>query len=157
MVCPFFRHNEDYCDVGCGYISPHDVKTIVAYCNCRFKECTKYQELVERVALPPAMFPATPRAGRVRPLMRAAEATMAKRTAAPISIAFKSRWPLSYQLRYVTAHYHETYSPSFTEERTMSEHLKNKGWTVVMAGTGINLALGILYAYSMLKGRNNFV
>ncbi len=34
----------------------------------------------------------------------------------------------------------------------MSEHLKNKGWTVVMAGTGINLALGILYAYSMLKG-----
>lgn len=29
---------------------------------------------------------------------------------------------------------------------------KNRGWTVVMAGTGINLALGILYAYSMLKG-----
>ena len=27
-----------------------------------------------------------------------------------------------------------------------------RGWTVVLAGTGINLALGILYAYSMLKG-----
>ncbi|MDT8419025.1 MAG: OFA family MFS transporter [Desulfuromonadales bacterium] len=27
-----------------------------------------------------------------------------------------------------------------------------KAWTVVLAGTGINLALGILYAYSMLKG-----
>lgn len=30
--------------------------------------------------------------------------------------------------------------------------IKNRGWSVVMAGTGINLALGILYAYSMLKG-----
>ncbi|PLX89090.1 MAG: MFS transporter [Desulfuromonas sp.] len=27
-----------------------------------------------------------------------------------------------------------------------------KAWSVVLAGTGINLALGILYAYSMLKG-----
>ncbi|OHB24977.1 MAG: MFS transporter [Desulfuromonadaceae bacterium GWC2_58_13] len=33
-----------------------------------------------------------------------------------------------------------------------SEQVKNKGWSVVVAGTGINLALGILYAYSMLKG-----
>jgi len=29
---------------------------------------------------------------------------------------------------------------------------KNRGWTVVLAGSGINLALGVLYAYSMLKG-----
>lgn len=28
----------------------------------------------------------------------------------------------------------------------------NKGWLVVMAGTGINLALGILYAWSIFKG-----
>ncbi|PLX93643.1 MAG: MFS transporter [Desulfuromonas sp.] len=35
----------------------------------------------------------------------------------------------------------------------MSQETSNvKGWTVVAAGTGINLALGILYAYSMLKG-----
>ncbi|WP_432823512.1 L-lactate MFS transporter [Trichloromonas sp.] len=33
-----------------------------------------------------------------------------------------------------------------------NQQIKNKGWTVVMAGTGINLVLGILYAYSMLKG-----
>ena len=32
------------------------------------------------------------------------------------------------------------------------QEIKNRGWTVVLAGTGINLALGILYAYSMLKG-----
>ncbi len=34
----------------------------------------------------------------------------------------------------------------------MSEEIKNKGWTVASAGTGINLALGILYAWSIFKG-----
>jgi len=35
----------------------------------------------------------------------------------------------------------------------MSQKTSNaRGWTVVLAGTGINLALGVLYAYSMLKG-----
>jgi MFS transporter, OFA family, oxalate/formate antiporter len=34
----------------------------------------------------------------------------------------------------------------------MSETSSNKGWQVVMAGTGINLALGVLYAWSIFKG-----
>jgi MFS family permease len=34
----------------------------------------------------------------------------------------------------------------------MSETIKNKGWHVVYAGTGINLALGVLYAWSIFKG-----
>ncbi|KAF0159771.1 MAG: oxalate/formate antiporter [Syntrophaceae bacterium] len=34
----------------------------------------------------------------------------------------------------------------------MSEGIKNKGWTVASAGTGINLALGILYTWSIFKG-----
>ena len=33
----------------------------------------------------------------------------------------------------------------------MSEAVKNKGWTVTWAGVGINLALGILYAWSIFK------
>jgi len=33
----------------------------------------------------------------------------------------------------------------------MSESIKNKGWTVTFAGLGINLALGILYAWSIFK------
>jgi len=33
----------------------------------------------------------------------------------------------------------------------MSETVKNKGWTVTFAGVGINLALGILYAWSVFK------
>lgn len=31
----------------------------------------------------------------------------------------------------------------------MSKTTSNKGWQVVMAGTGINLALGVLYAWSI--------
>lgn len=33
----------------------------------------------------------------------------------------------------------------------MSEAVKNRGWTVTMAGLGINLALGILYTWSIFK------
>lgn len=151
MVCPYFRQNEDYCDVGCGYISPHDVKTIVAFCNCRFRECAKYQELAERVGSLPEPQVEMPRP-RLAAMAPQASAATAVRKEAPIKIPFKSRWPLSFQLRYVTAHYHEAYISPMTEERKMSEQSSSRGWTVVLAGTGINLALGILYAYSMLKG-----
>jgi len=34
----------------------------------------------------------------------------------------------------------------------MSETVKNRGWQVTMAGLGINLALGVLYAWSIFKG-----
>ena len=34
----------------------------------------------------------------------------------------------------------------------MSDTVKNKGWQVALAGTGINLALGVLYAWSIFKG-----
>ena len=33
----------------------------------------------------------------------------------------------------------------------MSEAVKNKGWVVTLSGTGINLALGILYTWSIFK------
>ena len=34
----------------------------------------------------------------------------------------------------------------------MSDAVKNRGWVVTFAGTGINLALGILYTWSIFKG-----
>jgi OFA family oxalate/formate antiporter-like MFS transporter len=34
----------------------------------------------------------------------------------------------------------------------MSQSIKNKGWVVTFSGTGINLALGILYTWSIFKG-----
>jgi len=47
-ICPFYGKNDDYCDVGCGYISPHDVNMIIRYCSDRYSECPKYQELADR-------------------------------------------------------------------------------------------------------------
>lgn len=34
----------------------------------------------------------------------------------------------------------------------MAKSMNRKGWTVVLAGTGINLALGVLYTWSIFKG-----
>lgn len=34
----------------------------------------------------------------------------------------------------------------------MAKSMNHKGWTVVLAGTGINLALGVLYTWSIFKG-----
>jgi MFS family permease len=34
----------------------------------------------------------------------------------------------------------------------MAAHVKNRGWSVTFSGTGINLALGILYTWSIFKG-----
>lgn len=47
-VCPYYGKNDDYCDVGCGYIFPHDVNLIIKYCSARYSDCPKYQELADR-------------------------------------------------------------------------------------------------------------
>ena len=47
-VCPYYGKNEDYCDVGCGYIFPHDVNLIIKYCSSRYADCPKFQELADR-------------------------------------------------------------------------------------------------------------
>jgi hypothetical protein len=47
-VCPFYGKNDDFCDVGCGYISPYDVNLIIRYCSSCFSECLKFQELADR-------------------------------------------------------------------------------------------------------------
>jgi OFA family oxalate/formate antiporter-like MFS transporter len=39
-----------------------------------------------------------------------------------------------------------------TGDKTMSEKDLSKGWTVTFSGMGVNLALGILYAWSVIKG-----
>ena len=47
-ICPYFGKNDDLCDVGCGYISTHDVNMIIKFCSSNFCECRKYQELADR-------------------------------------------------------------------------------------------------------------
>jgi hypothetical protein len=48
MVCPFYGKNDDFCDVGCGYISPYDVNQIIRFCSRCYGDCLKYQELADR-------------------------------------------------------------------------------------------------------------
>jgi hypothetical protein len=48
-ICPFYGKNDDYCDVGCEYISTHDVNMIIQYCSGRHSQCTKYMELADRL------------------------------------------------------------------------------------------------------------
>ncbi|MFO7830396.1 MAG: acetate uptake transporter [Desulfuromonadaceae bacterium] len=45
IVCPFFGKDEDYCDVGCDYISNHDIRMIIDYCADDYTQCEKYNEL----------------------------------------------------------------------------------------------------------------
>lgn len=47
-ICPFYGKSDDLCDVGCVYISPHDVSVIIKYCSSHYGECAKFQELAER-------------------------------------------------------------------------------------------------------------
>lgn len=48
-VCPYYGCDEEICDVGCGYISPHDAKMIIKFCSAQFSECHKYHELADRL------------------------------------------------------------------------------------------------------------
>jgi hypothetical protein len=48
-ICPYYGKNDNYCDVGCGYISPHDVQMIIRYCIGKCADCMKYRELSDRV------------------------------------------------------------------------------------------------------------
>lgn len=144
-VCPFYRRGDDYCDVGISHISPHDVTMIIAYCNSRFRECAKYHELSAR--FPELAAAPAGETGR----MNEAPATPPPK---PVVPPFKVRWPLPFQLRYTSGYCSEYYreNPTMEKEEIMSTAtVKNRGWTVALAGTGINLALGILYAWSIFK------
>lgn len=48
-VCPYYGCDEELCDIGCGYISPHDAKMIIKFCSSQFCECHKYRELADRL------------------------------------------------------------------------------------------------------------
>jgi len=48
-VCPYYGCDEELCDVGCGYISPHDAKMIIKFCSSQYCDCHKYRELADRL------------------------------------------------------------------------------------------------------------
>jgi len=131
QVCPFLGRDGDFCDVGEGYISTHDVQMMVSYCNSRFEECSTYRELIGRfpdevAATPPAESTETGRATASRGRARKSE----------VRSLSSRRSPRSNQPK---------------KETIMARPSNRKGWVVALAGTGINLALGILYSWSIFK------
>src|SRR6056297_2296068 len=68
---------------------------------------------------------------------------------APLSINYNNKWPLSHRLNSLTS---DKPVSGLTGSTLLSgtQTPKTSGRQVVAAGLGINLALGILYAYSML-------
>jgi len=145
-VCPFFRQDENKCDVGCGHISTHDVKMIIAYCDRRYTECSKFQQLEMKYPGKHCQLTTEPTTTREQ-LVEGVQAVTTKPVVAP----FKVKWPSSYQLKDITAQYNVNTNYS-QEKQTMAQQIKNKGLQVVIAATGINLALGILYTWSIFKG-----
>lgn len=72
-VCPYYGCDEEVCDVGCGYISPHDAKMIIKFCSAQYRDCQKYHELADRLGdrIPAAATVATwgePAGGRELPV-----------------------------------------------------------------------------------------
>ena len=68
----------------------------------------------------------------------------------PVIGTFKVRWPLAYRVQRLNQ-YGLDHSIAIIKEAEMSKQQVSakRGWTVVLAGTGINLALGILYTWSI--------
>lgn len=64
----------------------------------------------------------------------------------------KANWPLDYRLRMIMMQKMEISYLQKKEERMSTQKSLLRGWTVALAGTGINLALGILYTWSIFKG-----
>ena len=62
------------------------------------------------------------------------------------------KWPLGFRLRMTMMQELNTSYLSDKEENMSTQNSLLRGWTVALAGTGINLALGVLYAWSIFKG-----
>ena len=62
------------------------------------------------------------------------------------------KWPLGYRLRMTMMQELNTSYLQTKEEKMSTQNSLLRGWIVALAGTGINLALGILYTWSIFKG-----
>ena len=148
MVCPFFGQNETTCEVGNGYISPHDAQIMSIYCCCHHEQCLRYRELAERY---PELVQY--RIRQHEPDPRTAPLPLAT-ACTPITIPFRNKWPLPFRMQYLNNNFSQMFL-NHKEERMSSFIPTKRGWTVALAGTGINLALGILYTWSIFKGAIN--
>ncbi len=158
-ICPYFDQDQTFCDVGEDYISPYDVVAMSHYCSSRYRECDKYPSLTERYpeilaqvgcheAIPKQVVEAQPIYTYAKPVKR----EVVEKVRIPLAIKFDNKWPLFHRLNRVMSTQQSNVITPEEREVMKPETIKNRGKQVVFAGLGINLALGILYAYSMLKG-----
>ncbi len=71
----------------------------------------------------------------------------------PLIGEIKANWPLKLQVQMMMKRNFEDPLPINKEVSMSNEQVSyRRGWTVALAGTGINLALGILYTWSIFKG-----
>lgn len=154
-ICPYY--NQEYCDVGEDYISPYDVVAMSHFCSCSYQDCDKFQELTVRhpEVLGGELIPAA--SLQLSKTSDQLVATQPHVAAQPIKIKFKNKWPLAHRLNAVINSNSLSYGNSnatLREETTnmQPQTIKNRGIQVLLAALGINLALGILYTWSIFKG-----
>jgi MFS family permease len=71
----------------------------------------------------------------------------------PVIGAIKAHWPLTHRVQQLRQYGLDNSIPITREANMSKQNVSSKrGWSVVLAGTGINLALGILYTWSIFKG-----
>lgn len=149
-ICPYFDQDKKYCDVGEDYISPYDVVAMSHHCSGRYRGCERFEELANRY---PEVLEKTDQlelSPQSDPLRSPYPHPHSERT--PIHIKFSNKWPLAYRLNYVKSCYRSN-EPRREEITPMQpQTIKNRGLQVLLAGLGINLALGILYTWSIFKG-----
>lgn len=158
-ICPYFDQDQKFCDVGEDYISPYDVIAMSHFCSSRYRECEKFPSLTERypdVLAHAGLHETTQqRAVHMQPVYSDAippQTVTSENARIPLAIKFDNKWPLFHRLNRVMSIQQSNVITPEEREDMQTQTIKNRGTQVVLAGLGINLALGILYAYSMLKG-----
>lgn len=170
-ICPYFGQDENFCDVGEDYISPYDVVAMSHYCSSRYRECEKfdslaksYPEVLEKLDFPIEPLKESVSLPQVSPTVSHQVCPHVNST--PLKIKFNNKWPLSHRLKLMMSRCDPNqFDSAYTKEPDLMtaelstresesiqpQKIKNRGLQVVLAGTGINLALGILYTWSIFK------
>ncbi|RLB72150.1 MAG: MFS transporter [Deltaproteobacteria bacterium] len=137
------------------------------FCSCSYRECDKFDALAKSHPEVLEKFDS-----QLESASASVPATSSLREShshvnhAPIKIKFNNKWPLSHRLNHVTSSYQSIQLNSElseesdnsgaelpTEEKStmQPQTVKNRGIQVLLAALGINLALGILYTWSIFK------
>jgi uncharacterized protein len=140
VVCPFYGKSDDLCDVGCGYISPHDVNMIIKYCSTHHTECMKFRELEERY---PVLLAAAVREANEA---TTGEPAVWKGPQGPPEVKpFRINWPLPFLLHWVSAFNSQTFNQQKETNTMANQNVQVSSSALALHDTTANPApLGLL-------------